>query len=129
MVSCDGGITAMLLDTGGILGVGKTTVLMPFSECAIIERDGTASIVLPRLHSGEVLVAPEYQVPGGTRFEQITNHASTLGHAVITKAGELSEQAAEKSAVLVQKTVDRAAGRGHKGAEKVTEPAHEDDKK
>lgn len=128
LVNTDGNITAMLLDTGGILGVGEKTIIVPFSECAI-ERHETAFIVFPHLHYGEVLVAPEYQGPGGTRFERIANHTSALGRAAMIKAGELSEQAAEKASGFRQKAVDIATGLPHNGADKVTELVHKYDKR
>jgi hypothetical protein len=102
---------------------------VPFSERAIIEHHETAFIFLPHLHSGEALVAPEYQGPGGTRFERITNRTSALGRAAMIKAEELSEQATEKAAGFGQKAVDIAAELAHNGADKVTELVHKDDKR
>lgn len=107
--------------------MGKKTVVVPFSECAIIERLEAMSIILPHLHKGEVLVAPEYQVPGGTPLERVTDHASPLGYAAITKARELSGQVANKTAEYGQKTVNWAAELAHKGANKSTDLVSKND--
>ncbi len=122
-----GQITGILLDTGGILGVGKNSVVVPFAMCSISVRGQSPAIILSKLHSGKVLVAPEYQTPGGTAFERATNEASTLGRAAITKAGELGDRAADKTADFGQKAVAWAAAMADKGADKVTELVHRND--
>lgn len=120
LVNNDGSLAGILLNTGGILGVGKKTVMVPFAECAIIPSFETASIIMPNLHSGEILVAPTYQFPGGTTLERTVNYASILGHAAITKVRVFSEKAANKTIEYRKRAVTTGAKAPQQDADQAT---------
>lgn len=124
LVSDTGHIASVIINTGGVLGVGRKTVAVPFTDCTILETLEGPRLVLSALRKGEVLVAAEYVPPGAITMGMIKEHAVSVGQAAAARAGEIGGIAAGKVAEVGQKAAESVIDLGAKASNKVAELVH-----
>lgn len=125
LLSPDGTITAVVLQLGGVLGVGARLVSVPFELCQLAESETGRFVRLPNLKTGEVMVASQYEPIDGTALERFTEKAGALSQAAVSSAVEAGQSLSHAAAEFAG-DIKRRAEPGQAAGELVEEnPAND----
>ncbi len=104
-----GSPTAVVLQLGGVMGVGARQVAIPFAECEISVSETGPHVRLTALKTGEVLVASAYEPADGTAFDRLKERAGELSQTAITKAAEVGRSVSQSASELGARAAEKSA--------------------
>lgn len=125
LLRANGEVSAVVLQLGGVLGVGSRQVAVPFDQCRIDWSDAGPFVRLPSLKAGEVIVAAEYAPADGTALERFAEQAGALSQAAASKAAEMGQSISHAAGELADE-IARRANPADANSESLVEPPAND---
>ncbi len=91
-----GTLKTVVLNVGGLLGVGGKSVAVPFNSLSVSAAPSGERVIKIPLSKDAVKAAPDYMPTEKTTLMKAQEKASEVGTKAMEKAGELTDQAVKK---------------------------------